>query len=53
MEFCIVVTFPKTDIQNCCEGGRRIFLYPGKDVNLNFYRHRMIQTNLEQAIDIL
>ena len=46
MEFCIVVTLPKSDVQNCCEGGRRIYLYPGQDVNLNFYRHRVIQTNL-------
>ena len=46
IEFCIVVTFPKSEIQNCCEGGRRIFLYPGRNVNLNSYRHRVIQTNL-------
>ena len=46
LEFCIVVTFPKSEIQNCCEDGRRIFLYPSRDVNLNSYRHRVIQTNL-------
>ena len=46
LEFCVVVTFPKSEIQNCCEGGRRIFLYPGRNVNLNSYPHRVIQTNL-------
>ena len=46
MEFCIEVTFPKSDIQNCCEDGRRIFLYPSRNVNLNSYQHRVIQTNL-------
>ena len=46
LEFCIVVTFPISEIQDCCEDDRRIFLYPGRDVNLNSYQHRVIQTNL-------
>ena len=45
LEYCIVVTFQKSDIQNCCGDGRRIFLYPGRDVNLNLHGHRVIKTN--------
>ena len=39
LETCIAVTFPKSHIQDCCDDGRRIFLYPGLDVYLNSYRH--------------
>ena len=49
LETCIAVTFPKTYIQNCCEDGRRIFLYPDRDVNLNSYRHRVIYTNFNKS----
>lgn len=42
LESCIEVTFPKWDIQNFCENGRRMFLYPGGDVNLKAYQHRII-----------
>ena len=45
LEYCIVVTFQKSDIQNCCGDGRRIFLYPGRDVNLKLHGHRVIKTN--------
>ena len=46
LDLCIKVKFPTSEIQDCCEGGRRIFLYPGWDVNLTSYPHRVIQINL-------
>ena len=49
LESSIEVTFPKGDIQNCCEDGRRIFLYSGRDVNLNSYRHRVFRTNFSKS----
>ena len=45
LKYCIKVKFPKEDIENCCEDRRRIFLYPGGDVDLNLYRHKVFQTD--------
>ena len=45
LKYCIKVKFPNEDIQNCCEGGRRIFLYPGQNVDLYLYRHKVFRTN--------
>ena len=49
LETCIAVTFPKLHIRNCCEDGRRIFLYPGRDLNLNSYGHRVTYTNFNTS----
>ena len=45
LEYCIVVTFGTSDIQNCCDDERRIFLYPGRDADLKLHGHRVIKTN--------
>ena len=43
------VTLAKRDIQNCCVDGKRVFLYPGEDVHLNAYRHRVFRTNFGKS----
>ena len=45
LKYCIRVKFPREEIQNCCEDGRRIFLYPGGNGDLDLYRHKVFQTN--------
>ena len=45
LEYCIKVKFPKEDIEDCCEDGRRIFLYPGEDVDLDLYEYEVFQTD--------
>lgn len=46
LEYCIEVIFPTSHVQDCCKDGRRIFLYPGQNVNLSLYQHKVLRRNL-------
>ena len=45
LKYCIEVKFPKEVIQDCCEDDRRIFLYPGGNVDLDLYEHNVFPTD--------
>ena len=45
LEYCIEVEFPDEDIENCSEDNRRIILYPGENVDLELYPHKVFRTN--------
>ena len=48
LKFCIMVTFQSSEIQQCFDDDRRIFLYHGH-VDLRRYTHHIVKTNFFKA----